>query len=89
MVEIIFPSQITDLFNPSTLFQIMLHLWLPHSARLFWHLQNEPPFKKEKKELAGDECLGDQQPALPVACARPRNLLRSCQLLTSSGEMWG
>lgn len=57
MVEIISLLQITDLFNPSVLFQIMLHLWLLHSTCLFWHLENEPPFKKEKKELAGDERL--------------------------------
>lgn len=31
------------------LFRIMLHLWLLHSTCLFWHLENEPPFKKKNK----------------------------------------
>lgn len=45
------------------------------------------PLKREEK-LAVDECLWDQQPDLPVACAVPRNLPGGCQLLTYRGEVW-
>lgn len=48
-MEIVFSLQITDLFSPSPLFQITLDLRLLHSARLFWHLENEPPFKKRNE----------------------------------------
>lgn len=49
MVKIIFPLQIlTNLFSPSVLFQIVLHLCLLHSTCLFWHLENEPHLKKKK-----------------------------------------
>lgn len=54
MVKIIFPLQIpTNLFSPSVLFQIMLHLWLLHSTCLSWHLENEPPLKKKKRIGSG------------------------------------
>lgn len=87
-MDIIFPSQRTDLFNPSAIFQTRLCLWLLHPTCLLWHLEKEPPFKKEKKELAGGDCWRGQQPALPAACALPRNLLRSRQLLAPGWEMW-
>lgn len=53
MVKIIFPFQVTDSFSPSTLFLIMQHLERLHSARLFWHLENELPFKKRREVGSG------------------------------------
>lgn len=85
-VEIIFSSQITNWFDPSALFQIRLPLWLLSSTCLFWHLENEPSFKKEKEELVGEEMSG--RPAAHPACGMCTSKT-SAQKLPASDLPWG